>query len=586
MTATATPADVLHLINGSKLLAVDLETCGPPGQPGGLNPRRDRVRLLSIANQHTALVMDCFEHDLRQVLPSLQGKILCCHNAAFDLGFLWHLGLRDLPEVICTQLLAILLTAGERERVLDGTGLAACCQRWLGKPLNKELQTSDWSGPLSADQVEYSRQDAAVLIPLLQVMTAEIETAGLLGASEIEMQCLPAWVWLCQSGVAFDRDSWLKLAETAQARKADLASRLDELAPMKGPPGLFGPVESWNWDSPQQVAEVFRHLGSPLGIYHKGRQVETTNTAALALSDEPLAALLRNYRHQAQLLKMFGPKWLASADLQNGRLYPGWRQIGAASGRTSCEKPNCQQIPRDPGYRACFTAAPGRVLVKADYATLQMRIACNQAQDHAMLAVFQAEAAGGPDVHTATARLLLGKSNITRPDRQIAKSAGFGLLFGMSAEGLRLYARMTYGVEFGAAEAAQHRDTWLRSYPGIAAWHKRAAQDRSREARSRLGRRRLLYPDTPATQRLNTPVQADESNLAKMALGTLWRRRAEVPSVKLVLFAHDEIVVEVDEVEAEIALRWLTESMQEAGSKVLEPVPCAVEGRTCKTWAG
>lgn len=203
-----------------------------------------------------------------------------------------------------------------------------------------------------------------------------------------------------------------------------------------------------------------------------------------------------------------------------------------------------------------------------------------------MLQVFQAEASGGSDVHTATARMLLGKQDINKQDRQIAKSAGFGLLFGMSAEGLQVYARMTYGIEFSAEEAKSHREAWLRAYPGIAKWQTRAYRDQSKETRSTTGRRRLLFGNPPATWRLNSPVQADEADGLKTALGLLWKRRREHPDAVPVLAVHDEIVLECPAEQGEAVAAWLKECMVDAMGPILDPVPCEVEAKIVPTWGG
>src|SRR4030095_13792784 len=117
----------------------------------------------------------------------------------------------------------------------------------------------------------------------------------------------------------------------------------------------------------------------------------------------------------------------------DGRLYAAWKQIGAgASGRMSCKQPNLQQLPRDPRYRKCFVAPPGRVLVKADYSQIELKIAARITADARMLDAYH----NSEDLHTTTARAVLGKQEVTKADRQLSKSLNFGLLYGMGAKSL------------------------------------------------------------------------------------------------------------------------------------------------------
>src|SRR5439155_4757867 len=97
----------------------------------------------------------------------------------------------------------------------------------------------------------------------------------------------------------------------------------------------------------------------------------------------------------------------------DGRIYSTWRQLGAASGRMSCSDPNLQQLPRG-AYRRCIVAPPGRVLVKADYSQIELRIAAKVSGDKALLEAYQR----GEDLHTITARNVLGIADVTKQHRQ------------------------------------------------------------------------------------------------------------------------------------------------------------------------
>src|SRR5262249_13758401 len=268
----------------------------------------------------------------------------------------------------------------------------------------------------------------------------------------------------------------------------------------------------------------------------------------------------------------------------DGRVYAGWNQTGNEAGRSSCKQPNLQGIPRRQEYRRAFIAPPGRVLIKADFAAVHLRIAARIANEKKMLEAFQA----GQDLHRLTAQALLGKQEITKEDRQLAKAVAFGLLYGMGARGLRDYALQSYGVPLTLAEATRHRRKFFQTYPGLAAWHRATEADRGtqRETRTLAGRRRLLDPKTPLMHRLNSPVLGTEGDAAKTALALLWERRGQCPGAVPVAFIHDEILVEAPAELAETAAAWLKQAMLDALAPLLDPVPVEVEVKVGRTWAG
>ena len=386
-----------------------------------LSPRDGRTRLISISTDTTdggmiVYVVDCFAVDPRPLWEALAERSIVAHNATFDLQFLAVLGFT--PGVVHdTILLSQLLHSTRRPKGFHGLGQTA--ERELGRTLDKTEQRSDWSGDLTHEQLSYAAADAAVLPPLFADLSAKIKAAGMEGVAKIESRCLPAMAWLCRSGAPFDRAAWDALAEEVKQKAEELAASLGAVAP---PSGTLLGGDGWNWDSPEQVKEAFAALGVTL---------DSTDDDALAAVNHPLAALVREYRSAAKLASTYGPKWYAKA-LHDGRVYAGWRQIGCDSGRMACKEPNLQNLPRDVRYRRCFAAPPGRVLVKADYSQIELRIACKVARERVMLDAYRK----GVDLHTQTARLILGVETPTKEQRQLAKSLNFGLLFGMGAPAL------------------------------------------------------------------------------------------------------------------------------------------------------
>ena len=456
-------ASVIQAVDESVRVGVDTETTG-------LNPRTDRVRLLTLATDRGAWIVDCFAVDPRPLFEVLIERPLVMHNAVFDLGFLLRLGF--VPGVVHDTILLSRLLHGTRH-AMGFHGLVECVARELGRTLDKRHQKSDWSGELTVEQLAYAILDATVLVPLYETLNAKVREAGMAEATEIERRSLPAIAWLSEVGVGFDADAWAALAVQAVQKAEGLAQALDEAAPARN--GYLTKSGAWEWDSPQQVQEAFALLGYT---------INNTNDDTLAGIDHPLARLLRDYRAATKLVSTYGSKWCAKG-LHEGRIYAGWHQIGADSGRMACKAPNLQNLPRDKRYRRCFIAPAGRVLVKADYSQIELRIAAKVSGDKAMLAAYRA----GEDLHTLTAQHVLGIAEVTKEHRQLAKAVNFGLLYGMGARGFRLYAKSNYDLDLTEEQARRYRDAFFRAYPGLRRWHN-SVPKKVIDTRTLAGRRR------------------------------------------------------------------------------------------------
>jgi DNA polymerase-1 len=343
----------------------------------------------------------------------------------------------------------------------------------------------------------------------------------------------------------------------------------------------------WNFNSPKQMALLLQEgLKLPLPTTKLGNP--STNARALSRISHPFVALLRDHRKAAQLCKNFGLSWLDFAE--GGRLRCRWNQLGTATGRVAAKEPNLQQVPANKAYRSCFRAGPGRVLLKADYNQLQLRIAAKLSDDEMMLAAYSR----GEDLHTETARRITGRAEVTKEERQLAKTLNFGLLFGMKAPGLRDYALEQYGVQLTLQQAADYRDQFFSAYPGLASWHGRehyliyrllmGFEKEENASRTFDGRRRFFDLKTPITERLASPVQGAEADGMKCAMGLLWERRGLCPDGRLVVMVHDELVVEAPEDQVEAAAGWLTQAMTDGMEPTLDPVPVVVEVSVGPSW--
>lgn len=552
---------MLEALAAAPVVGMDLETTG-------LSPRQDRARLVSLATGASAWVVDLATVPAAAVVPHLEDLHLVTHNGKFDLGFLMASGFQP-GRVADTMLLSQLLHAGQPAP--RGThSLAGVARRWLDVELPKDLQKSKWDGVLTEEQLAYAARDAVVLLPLHERLMAAAAEAELQRVVDTEHRCLPAVTWMGLAGVPLDREAWVALAGKASERMAALEEEMNAIAPK--PPGLDLGVP-WQWGNPAIVKRVFAELGIELG---------STGDAVLAALEHPLADLVRKHRKEQKLLTTYGESWPST--YAEGRIYCEWQQLGAeATGRMSCREPNVQQMPRAEGYRQCVVAPPGRVLVTADYSQIELRIACRIAGERRMLEAYQQ----GQDLHSLTASVLLGKpvDQVSKADRQIAKSANFGLLYGMGAPGYQAYAWTTYGVRLTPQQAQHYRALFLMQlYPGLQAWHERVRREHAPEVRTLTGRRRVLSPAEPDTRRLNTPVQGTGADGLKSALALLWERRDECPGAVPVIACHDEIVVECAEDQADAAKEWVRRAMVDGIAELIAPVPVEVEPCVGDRW--
>jgi DNA polymerase I-like protein with 3'-5' exonuclease and polymerase domains len=561
------PADLTAVgsaVEESARVGLDLETTG-------LDPRTDRVRLIALSvdtadGGRFSYLIDCQAVDPTPLWEPLAASEIVGHNLQFDLQFLGQIGFSP-GRVRDTMLLSqVLHAAGHtRGKAPIRHGLKDCCLRELGVTLEKELQTSDWTGTLSTAQLEYAAADVAVLEPLLRALTERLAASGLERVAAIESAALPCVAWMSQSGVQFDSARWRSLAEVAKAEAERFAAELHKCAPPK-PGTLFS--DAWNWESPEQVRQALGLAGCP---------VESTADGVLAGLDHPLAELVRGYRDARKRETNYGAAWLQHVTA-DGRVYPKWVQLGANSGRMACGRPNMQNLPRGE-YRKCVVPPPGRVLVKADYSQIELRIAAKVSGDVALLAAFQR----GDDLHALTARAVLGVSEVSKVDRQLAKAVNFGLLYGMGARGFRDYAKTNYGLDLTLEQAEKYRTAFFRAYPGLRAWHK-SIRNGPQDVRTLTGRRVLGVEQF--NEKLNLPVQGTGADGLKIALGLLRERRAESPGTVPVLAVHDEIVVECDTAQANFVEEWLRAAMIDAMRPLIDPVPVQVDVAIARTWGG
>ncbi len=346
----------------------------------------------------------------------------------------------------------------------------------------------------------------------------------------------------------------------------------------------------FNINSTQQLGAVlFDELNLP--AMKKTKRGYSTNAEVLEKLRpyHPIIGEILDYR-QLTKLKSTYVDGLTKVIAAGGRIHTSFQNTVTATGRLSSTEPNLQNIPvRTPlgaQMRKMFLAAPGNVLVDADYSQIELRLLAHIAGDEAMQEGFRT----GADVHTATAAWVFGvpEEEVTRQMRSSAKAVNFGIVYGISAFSLAQDIGVTQ------RQAKEYMDRYFEKYSGIRDYEKNVvAEARERGYVSTLMGRRRWLPELKSSNfntrsfgervALNMPIQGTAADIIKLAMVRVQNRlKAEGLRGRLVLQVHDELIVECPSEEGETVARLLEEEME--GVMTLS-VPLVAEAKIGVRWA-
>jgi DNA polymerase-1 len=361
------------------------------------------------------------------------------------------------------------------------------------------------------------------------------------------------------AGIALDRAALREMEARVAAELSQLERQLFELA--------GGPL---NLNSGREVAAVlFERLGLEAGRRTKtGYSTDQAVLEGLA-GAHPFPARLLEYRALAKLQSTYVTALPENVDPRDGRIHTSYEQAGAATGRLSSSVPNLQNIPmRTPQGRAirrAFVAAPGHVLVGADYSQIELRIMAHLSRDPALIEAFH----GGEDVHANTARRIFGVTGDVDPAlRARAKIVNFGIMYGMGARSLS----QQMGIPL--ADAQDFIAHYFRVYARVREYLDDTLEAARRQgfAQTLLGRRRYL-PDLASHNgavrsnaeraAINTPIQGSAADVVKLAMARVHRAlKGARPLARLLLQVHDELLLECPAGEADAVAEVVRTEME------------------------
>jgi DNA polymerase-1 len=398
--------------------------------------------------------------------------------------------------------------------------------------------------------------------------------------TQIDLPLVPVLLHMEQAGVRVDSD-------VLRAMSSRLAVTIDDLAERvyASVAGAGNPPHRFNINSPKQLGEVlFNKMELPKPMkYGKGKVVSTAQDVLEDLAQHHEVPMMVLEHRQLQKLKGTYLDALPLLADVNGRIHTTFNQVGTATGRLSSTNPNLQNIPIRTAVgreiRAAFIAAPGNLLMSADYSQIELRLMAHFSQDPLLLDAYRT----GKDIHTLTAAEVfeVDAETMDKETRARAKAVNFGIVYGISPFGLAAQL----GIDQKVAKAYIER--YFERYKGVAAFIERTLETvrRDQAVRTAFGRVRPI-PDIQSrnpNQRgfaertaVNTPLQGTAADLIKIAMLRIDREmRARGLRSVMTLQVHDELLFDVVPEEAD-AMQELVKREMESAAEFTVPIVAEV----------
>jgi DNA polymerase-1 len=427
----------------------------------------------------------------------------------------------------------------------------------------------------AGERADLARQLSNRLAPLL--VTDQLQEVY----RRLEMPLIPVLADIEQAGIRIDGPALAAQSQHIEQALAQHTARIWELA-----------GEQFNVNSPKQLGEIlFEKLKLP--ALKKTGKTRSVSTAAdvldeLALNHE-LPRLVLEWRGLQKLKGTYIDALPLLVHPETGRVHTCFNQAIAATGRLSSSDPNLQNIPirTDLGreIRRAFIAAPGHVLISADYSQIELRVLAHMAGEEALIDAFRS----GEDIHDRTALQLFGAdSGLGRHElRSRSKMVNYAVLYGKTPFTLAKDINVTQ-------EAAQEFiDAYFRGFPRVRAFIDTLLEDARRTGvvRTMFGRRRLVPNLTSRNfqmrtqserEAVNMPIQGTAADILKRAMIDLHAAlAAQQLRTRMILTVHDELLFEAPREEAESAAALVRERME--GAVTLD-VPLTVDVGIADNW--
>ena len=430
----------------------------------------------------------------------------------------------------------------------------------------------------------YAAEDADITLQLKNILEPRLQNEGLTELyNEIEAPLVEVLAEMELTGVKIDSNSLNDFGKTLNAELINLDNEIKELAQT---PDL-------NISSPKQLGEVlFEKLKIASDVkMTKTKQYSTSEEELLKYKDKhPIIDKILEFRSIKKLLSTYIEALPALVSPKTGRIHASFNQAVAATGRLSSNNPNLQNIPireeRGREIRKAFIPSDdNHIILSADYSQIELRLMAHMSQDPSLCEAFL----NNEDIHTATAAKIFKVpiAEVTREQRSSAKTANFGMIYGISAFGL------SQRLNISRTEAKELIDGYFGTYTGVKTYMDSCIANAREKGyvTTLLGRKRYL-PDINSNNgtvrglaernAINAPIQGSAADIIKVAMIRINKRlKQENLQSKMIIQVHDELVF--DALKSELpTLQQLVKEEMEGAIKL--SVPLIAESGVGDNW--
>ncbi len=503
-------------------------------------------------------------------------------NIKYDIEVLSRSGVEVCGRLYDTMIMHYLLDAEGRH------SLDAMARNFLGyNPISIEELIGKGKNQLSMEQVpdaqicDYACEDADITLQLYEHFAPQVDKELY---CKIEEPLIEVLSTMEMNGVKIDTEILSDVQNQLEARLAKIESEIFALAG----------TSSININSPKQLGEL---LFETFKLDPKAKKTKTgqykTDEATLEKLQgaHPIVEQILEYRGLKKLLSTYVEALPLLINPKTGRVHTSFNQALTATGRLSSSNPNLQNIPirEEMGRqirRAFVPGEQGWKMLSADYSQVELRIMAHLSEDKNLIKAFKE----GQDIHSATAALIFNSpiDEVTSEQRRQAKTANFGIIYGISAFGL------ASRLNISRSEAGALISGYFASYPGVKNYMDEVTAKASElgYVETLFGRRRYLndiassnHTMRSLAQRnaINAPIQGTAADIMKLAMIGIYNElKGRKMQARMILQIHDEIVIECPSEEVEAISAIVVEQMMGAAQL---SVPLEVNVEVAESWS-